>query len=125
MRPKRAAAVAVGIAAIMALSAGCTGERVSAEGTWGTGSEGKPQLVLDAGGALSGTDGCNRLFGTWEQSDDQTVSFGDLGSTLMACPDVDTWLAGLSSGVLDGGIMHIQDSAGTEIGNLARVPHPE
>jgi heat shock protein HslJ len=40
-------------------------------------------------GKLTGNDGCNQLTGTATVTDD-TVSFGDLASTKMACPGVDT-----------------------------------
>lgn len=116
--PKFAAKLlAVGAAAL--LLAGCTGEKVSAEGTWGTGADGKPQLVLAGDGTLTGTDGCNSLSGSWEASGD-TVEFGPIITTLMACPGVDTWLAELDSAQLDGSVLRILNADGQEIGTLAR-----
>lgn len=122
MQTRRIMSTILGLSATVALLAGCTGEKVSAEGTWGTGSEGTPQLVLEEGGALTGTDGCNQLVGSWELTDETTVTFIQVASTMMFCEDVDTWLATLDTGVLDGGILHIHDADGTEIGTLARVP---
>lgn len=89
-------------------------------GTWGDGVGDQPQLVISEDGTLGGTDGCNRLFGTWEYRGD-TVSFGEVGSTMMACPDVDTWLAGFDSAWVDGDRLHVNDAAGIEIGILIRM----
>lgn len=95
-------------------------EPVSAVGTWGEGAENQPQLVLSEDGSLGGTDGCNRLFGSWEQHGD-VVSFGEVGSTMMACPDVQTWLAGLDSARVYGDTLHVVNASGIEIGTLVRA----
>lgn len=102
------------------LLAGCSGQAQSAEGTWGSDASGEPQLVLAADGSLSGTDGCNRLVGSWKEADG-TVDFGEVASTMMACEGVDTWLSGLSTGTVDGNVLRIEDGAGTEIGTLERA----
>lgn len=102
------------------LIGGCAGGKASAEGTWGMSGEGQPQLVLANYGKLTGTDGCNRLIGTWKQGDDGSVSFGDVVSTRMFCEGVDTWLSGLSSASVDGSALHVRDKAGTEIGTLTK-----
>jgi heat shock protein HslJ len=45
-------------------------------------------LILDASQQmLYSTGACNRIFGTYEFSDDGLLSFGSLASTRMACPD--------------------------------------
>lgn len=104
--------------ALLALAA-CSGRAVSAVGTWGEDGDGQPQLVLDAGGQLSGTDGCNRLMGSWEQ-DGQSITFGLVATSLMACPDVNTWLLGLSTARIEGDVLHVSDDSGTQIGSLNR-----
>lgn len=109
---------ATGVAALTL--AACSAQAASPVGTWGEGGEGKPQLVLEEGGALSGTDGCNRLTGGWEQQGD-TISFGEVASTAMACQGVDTWLVGLSTATVDGKTLHVSDASGAEIGTLTRV----
>jgi copper homeostasis protein (lipoprotein) len=45
-----------------------------------------PHLVFEARGRLAGSDGCNRVAGTY-QLDRDTVTFGPLAATRMACPD--------------------------------------
>ncbi|HWL02740.1 MAG TPA: META domain-containing protein [Microbacteriaceae bacterium] len=115
----RLAATVAGAGAVLLLMTACAGAPVSAAGTWGAAADGQPQLVLDASGELSGTDGCNRLIGSWEQKD-ATIDFGEVGSTMMACDGVDTWLSGLSTGRIDGTTLHILDAGGVEIGTLAR-----
>lgn len=92
----------------------------SVVGTWGDHGGNQPQLVVSVDGSLSGTDGCNRLFGTWELSGD-TISFVRVGSTMMACQGVDTWLAGLDSARVDGDTLHVADASGFQIGVLTRA----
>lgn len=114
---------ALGLAGAGALAlslAACGGsEPVSPEGTWGEDGEGLPQLTFEADGVLTGTDGCNRLSGTWE-IDGETVEFGPLISTLMACEGVDTWLAQGASATIDGDVLTVLDEEGNEIGTLEK-----
>ncbi len=117
--PRRAALALVSVAAISFVS-GCSGSPVSAEGTWGTTGEGEPQLVLEADGKLAGTDGCNRLVGTWEKNDDTNITFVDVASTMMACEDTDTWLLALDTGEIDGDKLTIKNTDGDVIGTLDR-----
>jgi para-nitrobenzyl esterase len=48
-----------------------------------------PHLVFGAGGRLSGSDGCNRVTGSYTTSGGNGVSFGRVGSTQMACEGAD------------------------------------
>ncbi|SNU00395.1 META domain-containing protein [Ruaniaceae bacterium KH17] len=114
--------LAAGLAASLLLISACSdGGSAGPEGTWGTEAEGQPQLVLADDGALSGTDGCNQLMGSWEKTDGDGVDFGEVASTMMFCEGVDTWLVGLSTGSVEGDTLHIFDASGTEIGTLARA----
>jgi heat shock protein HslJ len=36
---------------------------------------------------VNGSGGCNRMFGSYELNGD-ALTFGDIGSTKMACPDI-------------------------------------
>jgi heat shock protein HslJ len=45
-----------------------------------------PQLVLEAGGRVAGSDGCNRIVGSYQLAGD-AITFGQLGGTQMACLD--------------------------------------
>lgn len=98
---------------------GCSSAVADAEGVWGQDVEGSPHLVLDAEGSLSGTDGCNRLMGSWSQ-DGGTVTFEGVATTLMECPDVDTWLSEMDSATVDGDTLRVLDATGAEIGMLSR-----
>lgn len=115
---------AVGL--LLQATTGCQGgvgsgdEPVSAVGTWGRDGAGQPQLVLEEDGRLHGTDGCNRLMGSW-QEDDRQIVFGEVATTMMYCEGVDTWLSGLSTATIDRSTMHIADRAGNEIGTLERT----
>ena len=90
------------------------------EGTWGNPDNSRePSLNLSADGRLSGTDGCNRLMGSWTLEDGKVV-FSEMGMTMMACPDVDQWLGGASTAVPEADTLRIYGADGTEIGTLTR-----
>ncbi|MGP5240551.1 META domain-containing protein [Corynebacterium flavescens] len=124
---KRNRGVKVGIVTCGAIVAGAvmvgcaeSSAREDAVGTWGPGGPGEPQLVLDADGRVSGSDGCNRLMGSWSEADGE-IQLSELASTMMAClGDVDTWLNGASKLNVEGDTMHVLDNGGVEIGVLER-----
>jgi len=90
------------------------------EGTWGNPDNMRePSLNLGSDGRISGTDGCNRLMGSWTFEDGK-VHFSEMGMTMMACPDVDQWLGGAVTAVPEADTLRIYDGAGTEIGSLTR-----
>ena len=93
-------------------------------GDWISNEVGDPRLSFEAGGKLSGTDGCNGIGGEWKLAGDAvTLELGP--STLKACPGVDTWLRGATSVTIDGDTMTVLGSpAGEpaeEIGELQRT----
>lgn len=47
----------------------------------------EPHLVFNAGGTVTGADGCNTLRGSYKGKDG-TLTFGPLMGTLMACPNL-------------------------------------
>ena len=95
---------------------------MSAAGTWnGEGERNVPSLTLTEDGRLTGTDGCNRLTGTWTEKQG-TVTFVDVASTAMYCEDVDAWLSTLSTATIGNSKMTVSDSSGTEIGTLTKGP---
>ncbi|PVX52111.1 heat shock protein HslJ [Balneicella halophila] len=50
-----------------------------------------PQLEMNLSkGQVSGTDGCNRIFGQITEIKENTIKFDKMGSTRMACPDMET-----------------------------------
>lgn len=108
------------VAAALTLSA-CTSGPVSVSGTWGKPDvRGEPSLVLEDDGSLSGSDGCNRLFGDYTVDGDR-VEFGVIGSTMMFCEGVDTWLSAASTARVDGDRLVVSDESGAEIGTLDRA----
>lgn len=48
--------------------------------------EPEPHLVLGPGGRFAGSDGCNRLTGSYELKG-ETITFSKIAGTMMACPD--------------------------------------
>jgi heat shock protein HslJ len=113
--------IAVGSLALVGCANSSGGEAIDPVGTWSESTdENAASLTLDEGGALSGTDGCNRLSGSWRIENDDLVVFDGVASTRMACPDVDTWLDGLSQASISGSTMTILGDDGAEIGQLQR-----
>ncbi|MFF2605840.1 META domain-containing protein [Arthrobacter koreensis] len=90
------------------------------EGVWGNPENMRePSLELHEDGRLTGTDGCNRLMGRWVL-EDGTVRFQEVAMTMMACPDVDQWLASAASAVPAEDTLLVYDGAGNQIGSLTR-----
>ena len=56
---------------------------------WGPEGDTKSEqfVAFKAGGEVIGHGGCNRFFGSYDQSGD-TLTFGPLASTKMACPNL-------------------------------------
>ena len=48
----------------------------------------RPHLIFGADGRVAGTDGCNRLDGSYTAKG-ESISFGPLAMTQMACPGID------------------------------------
>lgn len=115
-----AAAFALAGCATNAGSGGSDAEPSDPVGAWGdTTTQTEPSLVLAEDGILNGTDGCNRLRGSWS-ADGETITFNQVASTRMACEGVDTWLSGLATATISGAEMTVLDASGTEIGTLTR-----
>lgn len=108
-------------AAALALT-GCSGGGSSvADTTWGdTAAKDTPSLTFKNDGTVSGTDGCNVLGGSWTQTGEK-VQFDEVVSTLMFCEEVDDWLGGMDSAVVDGGTLVFSDKDGKEIGSLDKA----
>ena len=117
----RRLALASALTIVGALAA-CAPAAPTAVGTWtgeGNGQQ-APSLELQQDGRLAGTDGCNRLMGTWKQDGD-SLTFIQIASTAKFCEGVDVWLSGLETGTIDGETMAIFDKDGSEIGRLTKT----
>ena len=113
---------AAALAAATLTLVGCaSGDTSKAQGTWGTANvTGEPWLVLEADGSFNGSDGCNGVFGTYTVSSD-TVTLDDMGSTLMFCEGVDTWLSNAATARIDDNTMTVMNADAQEIGTLERT----
>lgn len=89
-------------------------------GTWGSTAQSSPNLTFAAEGTVTGTDGCNRLTGSWSVDGD-VVRLGPLASTRMYCEGVDTWLSHASEVVVNGTTLDVSDDTGARIGTLERA----
>lgn len=96
---------------------GCASSDPSPVGTWG--DPDVAYLELGEDGTLSGSDGCNRLSGTW-RADGTAVTFVGVTVTLRACVDVDDWLSRLDTADVDRDSMTVFDPGGEQIGVLDR-----
>lgn len=107
------------VLAVTALLGGCAGTPSGAAlvGTWGSTADKQPNLTIENDGAFSGTDGCNRLSGKGS-IDGDTITFGPIASTLMACEGVDEWLGKAATGTAKGSTLTVYDDSGSTIGTL-------
>jgi heat shock protein HslJ len=114
--------------AVVALAAtalaGCVGSTAAStsvrdvSGLWGMqAAEGIASLELAPDGTASGTDGCNRMTGTWQQDGTQ-VAFGPWATTQMSCPSVDTWLTYSVKATLEGENLVFVDQYAAVVGTL-------
>ncbi len=111
----------LGILAIALTLTGCATAAPDVTGTWGEPDvAGKPSLELTSSGEVSGTDGCNRLMGSYTV-EGNTVTFGELASTMMFCEGVDTWLVGAATATVSGDEMTVFNSDGKNIGSLEKA----
>ncbi|WP_246150274.1 META domain-containing protein [Agromyces intestinalis] len=90
-------------------------------GTWGTDATGEPFLVIADDGTVTGSDGCNRLTGTWEPDDGGGIEFEGVASTLMACEGVDQSLNRLDSATVDGDTLTVLDDDDVVLVTLTRT----
>ncbi|SDX34732.1 META domain-containing protein [Arthrobacter sp. cf158] len=104
----------------LAFLAGCAGSGTSPfVGAWGEPNDAKkPSLDLKSDGSATGTDGCNRLIGSWKE-DGKTVSFSGFSSSRMACEGVDTWLSNAATArIQEDGKLAVFGQDGTQLGTL-------
>lgn len=112
------AASAVALAAL-GLAACSGGGTTSPVGSWGTDAQGETSLEFADDGSYSGSDGCNRVMGSWEAAGNG-FSIGPMASTMMACQGVDVWLLDPASVEVNGDTLVVLDSSGNELGTLDR-----
>jgi heat shock protein HslJ len=102
---------------------------VQSVGGVGVGADSRAALAFAADGAVSGSGGCNRLMGRADVSG-QTVTFGPLATTRMACTAavmamerklLDT-LTATRSYRIAGSLLTLHDASGVELVRLARGP---
>ena len=120
MRSTLTKSVAMGILALAFALTGCAASATDVTGTWGEPDvAGQPSLELSAAGEVTGTDGCNRLMGSYEVEGNEVV-FGPLASTMMYCEGVDTWMLNAASATVQGDRMTVYNLDGQSIGTLRR-----
>lgn len=118
LRMARTAAAVVSLA-LGGCTGGSGGSTTDVEGTWGSTTQSSPNLTFAPDGTVTGTDGCNRLTGSWSVDGD-VVRIERLASTEMYCEGVDTWLSNASHVALEGTSLRVSDANGSRIGTLER-----
>ncbi|MCT8161570.1 YbaY family lipoprotein [Pseudoruegeria sp. SHC-113] len=92
-------------------------------------TEKKPEIAFGEDGRISGFTGCNRLMGSFE-TDGGSISFGQGGMTMMACPEpygemeqkFNEQLALAQSYTLTGDTLVLGDENGRAVMRLVRKP---
>lgn len=90
-------------------------------GAWGIEKRGEASLdfVLEDS-RVFGSDGCNRIMGSWGLLEDGSVELKQMASTMMMCQDVDTWMAGAAKVLVVDGDLVVSSEAGAVLGTLQR-----
>lgn len=88
-------------------------------GSWSSEEKGKPSLDFQAGGLVTGTDGCNGIRTQYTVTEESAV-LDRFVSTLKACVGVDDWLRGVREVEVEGDVLIVKDAEGEEIGQLQR-----
>lgn len=98
----------------------CSSAAATPVGVWGDETTADaPNLTLAEDGTVSGSDGCNRIVGSYTHEGD-TVTFAQLATTMRFCEGIDTWLSTGTSATVSGDSLLIFNDAGDEIGALER-----
>ena len=125
---RKAIAVAGALAAMAVIGlAGCASESgddrgIDPVGTWGDPSaDDAAYLSLEDDGTLTGSDGCNRLMGSWELTPADQIQFDAVASTKMACEGVDAVLATLDVATISGTTMTVFAEGDAQIATLERT----
>jgi len=124
----RKTTLAAGAVFALLVLAGCAGEQGEARGgsvdpvgTWGDATDTTaPSLDLTDDGSFNGTDGCNRLNGSWSVDEADHVQFEDVSMTMKACEGVHIWLTDLTEATIADDTMTVLGQDGAEIGTLDR-----
>lgn len=91
----------------------------SVVGRWSSDEKGEPHLEFFEDGSVKGSDGCNGINTTYEQTD-ATITIEPAVSTLKGCPGVDTWLRKCRTLEINGSEMTVKNANDEEIGTLTR-----
>lgn len=119
-RTLKIALASVSVALVsLGLSACSGGANDSPVGTWGADAPGETSLEFMDDGSYAGSDGCNRVMGSWE-ADGDVFSIAPMATTLMACEGVDVWLLDPAAVSVDGDTLTVLDAGGAELGSLKR-----
>ncbi|MYM20391.1 META domain-containing protein [Brevibacterium sp. 5221] len=78
-----------------------TQEPRSIVGTWGSDEKSHPYLTFSADGRVEGTDGCNGIFTSYEQTNDG-AELEPYISTRRACVGIDPWLKDVTRVAMNG-----------------------
>src|SRR5699024_6360660 len=106
----------LGACAMAFVLAGCGFVSMTAKGTWAD-TSGDVVLTFTQEGLITGTDGCNKVEGTWEEHGKDVTMTMQIDEE-HDCPDVDVWLVNPTSAVIDGNTMKVYGPNDTHLGDL-------
>lgn len=112
----RGFAAYIGACFVAVIVAGCGFVSMAAKGTWAD-SSGDVVLTFTQEGMITGTDGCNKVEGTWEEHGKDVTMTMQIDEE-KDCPDVDVWLVDPTSAVIDGDTMRIYGPNAMHLGDL-------
>lgn len=76
-------------------------------------------------GALTGSDGANRIVTSWEADGDGSAAITQFLTTQMAAPGMKTWVGRARGARVDGDTLIVLDSAGNRLGEMVRISEEE
>ena len=88
-------------------------------GRWVTEPGSKAFLDFADGGALSGSDGANRISTSWQADGGEAVVDAFL-TTQMAAPGMTPWVGRIHRATVDGDTLIVLDHAGNRLGEMIR-----
>ena len=89
-------------------------------GRWAPEPGSRAFLDFAADGALTGSDGANRIVTSWEANEDGGATISPFLTTQMAGPGMKAWVAGVRSAKAEGDTLIVLDHAGNRLGEMVR-----
>ena len=97
----------------------------SINGRWTPEAGSKAFLDFGDDGALTGSDGANRIVTSWEAGGDGSATISQFLTTQMAAPGMKMWVGRARAAKVDGDTLIVFDHAGNRLGEMTRSSQEE